>query len=94
MELKIRPEYAGLYGIDVSLMPMPKVGESIRDYVKRSGLGKEEDILPVVNGSWFVAGSALRHTATLTLAGALLEIRGDGQGTDCTVAQDLSLIHI
>lgn len=55
MELKIRLEYAGLYGIDVSLMPMPKVGESIRDYVKRSGLGKEEDILPVVNGrakSW------------------------------------------
>lgn len=55
MELKIRPEYAGLYGIDVSLMPMPKVGESIRDYVKRSGLGKEEDILAVVNGrakSW------------------------------------------
>ena len=50
MELKIRPEYAGLYGIDVSLMPMPKVVESIRDYVKRSGLGKEEDILPVVNG--------------------------------------------
>jgi Zn-dependent protease with chaperone function len=43
--------------------------------------------LPVVNGSWFVAGSALRHTATLTLAGALLEIRGDGQGADYPVAQ-------
>ena len=43
--------------------------------------------LPVVKGSWFVAGSALRHTATLTLARALLEIRGDGQGADYPVAQ-------
>lgn len=29
---------------------MPSAGESIREYVLRSGLGKEEDILAVVNG--------------------------------------------
>ncbi len=55
MELKVRPEYAEIYGTDISSLPMPKIGESIRDYVLRSGLGKEEDILAVVNGrakSW------------------------------------------
>ena len=55
MKLKVRPEYAEIYGTDISSLPMPKIGESIRDYVLRSGLGKEEDILAVVNGrakSW------------------------------------------
>ncbi len=50
MNLRVRPEYTEIYGIDISLLSMPKTGESIRDYVKRSGLGKEENILAVVNG--------------------------------------------
>ncbi len=50
MKVKVRPEYAEIYGTDVSSLPLPKIGESIGEYVLRSGLGKEEDILAVVNG--------------------------------------------
>ena len=50
MQLKIRPEYADIYCVDLGSLPMPSAGESIREYVLRSGLGKEEDILAVVNG--------------------------------------------
>lgn len=46
--LKIRPEYADLYGIDENSVPLPLAGETVRDYVVRSGIGKEENILPVV----------------------------------------------
>lgn len=49
MRLKIRQEYAEIYGIDVRPVPLPLVGESIREYVVRAGLGKEENILAVVN---------------------------------------------
>ena len=49
IRLKIRPEYADLYGVDESSVLMPSAGETIRDYVVRSGIGKEENILPVVN---------------------------------------------
>lgn len=49
IRLKIRPEYAELYGIDEDSVPLPIPGETVRDYVVRSGIGKEENILPVVN---------------------------------------------
>lgn len=49
IRLKIRPEYADLYGINEETVPLPIAGETIRDYVVRSVLGKEENILPVVN---------------------------------------------
>lgn len=50
IRLEIRPEYADLYNIVEESLPLPSAGETIRDYVVRSGLGKEENILPVVNG--------------------------------------------
>lgn len=50
IRLKIRSGYADLYNIAEGSLPLPSAGESIRDYVARSGAGKEENILPVVNG--------------------------------------------
>lgn len=50
VSLKIRPEYAELYGVSTGELPLPEAGESLRDYVGRAKLGKEEDILAVVNG--------------------------------------------
>lgn len=50
IRLKIRPEYADLYNIVEDSLPLPSAGETIMDYVVRSGIGKEENILPVVNG--------------------------------------------
>ena len=49
MRLKIRPEYAEIYGIDAQSVPLPLEGESIREYVVRAQLGREENILAVVN---------------------------------------------
>ena len=50
IRLKIRPEYADLYNIAEDFLTRPSAGETIRDYVARAGIGKEENILPVVNG--------------------------------------------
>ncbi|MDD4160788.1 MAG: hypothetical protein PHO18_07570 [Synergistaceae bacterium] len=50
MQLDIRPEYAEIYDIDTGSLPIPREGESIREYIMRASLGKEEDILAVVNG--------------------------------------------
>lgn len=49
IQLKIRTDYAQLYRIDEDSLPLPFEGETLRDYVVRSGIGKEENILPVVN---------------------------------------------
>ena len=49
MRLKIRQEYADIYGIDVESVPLPLKGESIREYIVRAGLGREENILAIVN---------------------------------------------
>lgn len=49
--IEIYPDYAELYGIDISRLRLPEVGESARDYIERARLGKEEDILFVVNGA-------------------------------------------
>ena len=49
IRLKIRPEYEDLYNIVGDSLPLPLKGETIREYVARSGAGKEENILPVVN---------------------------------------------
>ena len=49
MRLKIRPEYAEIYGIDALSVPLPLEGESIREYVVRAALGREENILAIVN---------------------------------------------
>lgn len=48
--LEIQPDYAELYGIDAADLPEPVAGESFRSYLERSGLGREEDILLVVDG--------------------------------------------
>ena len=49
IELKIRPEYAELYSINVQSVSLPLEGETLRAYVARSEIGKEENIFPVVN---------------------------------------------
>ena len=49
MQIRIRPESEKIYGVDGSSLPLPKPGESIREFVMRAGIGKEENILPVVN---------------------------------------------
>lgn len=49
IRIEIQPDYAELYGVAASL-PEPLDGEDFRSYVKRVGLGKEEDILLVVGG--------------------------------------------
>ncbi len=49
MRLKIRPEYAEIYGIEEQSVPLPLEGETIREYVVRAGLGREENILAIVN---------------------------------------------
>ncbi len=51
IRVAIRPEYAELYGVDPSSIPAPLEGETIGDYLLRSGLGDKENILPVVNGN-------------------------------------------
>lgn len=51
VRIEIHPDYAGLYGIDAVSLPEPLAGEDFRSYIKRSGLGKEEDILLVVGGA-------------------------------------------
>lgn len=50
VRLEIQPDYAELYGVDAASLPEPLAGEDFRGYIKRSGLGKEEDILLVVGG--------------------------------------------
>lgn len=50
IRIEIQPDYAELYGIDAGRVPEPAAGESFKDYMKRSCLGKEEDILLVVDG--------------------------------------------
>lgn len=50
IRIEIQPDYAELYGIDAAALPVPVAGESFKNYMKRSRLGKEEDILVVVNG--------------------------------------------
>lgn len=50
IKIEIQQDYAELYGINVDRLPEPAAGESFRDYMKRSGLGKEEDVLLVVDG--------------------------------------------
>lgn len=48
--IEIYRDYAELYGIDAAALPAPRAGESVLEYIVRAGLGKEEDILAVVNG--------------------------------------------
>lgn len=48
--LEIYRDYAELYGVDAAALPAPQAGESVLEYIVRAGLGKEEDILSVVNG--------------------------------------------
>lgn len=48
--IEIYQDYAELYGIDTAALPPPLAGESVLEYIARAGLGKEEDILAVVNG--------------------------------------------
>lgn len=50
IRIEVQQDYAELYGIDADKLPEPSVGESFIDYMKRAGLGKEEDILLVVDG--------------------------------------------
>lgn len=50
VRIELQPDYAELYGIDAASLPPPAAGESFKSYMKRFGLGKEEDILLVVNG--------------------------------------------
>lgn len=47
--LKVRAGYAELHGINIDSIPLPYVGESLREYVSRAELGKETDILAVIN---------------------------------------------
>lgn len=49
MRLKIRPEYSEIYGIDTQSVPLPLESESIREYIVRARLGREENILAIVN---------------------------------------------
>ena len=48
VRLTITEHYKELYGVDEKKIPPPNEGETIRAYIARAGLGKEEDILPVV----------------------------------------------
>lgn len=50
VKIEIQPDYAELYGVGAAGLPEPLEGEDFRSYIKRSGLGKEEDILLVVGG--------------------------------------------
>lgn len=50
IRIEIQQDYAELYGIDADRLPKPAAGERFKDYMKRAGLGKEEDILLVVDG--------------------------------------------
>lgn len=50
IRIEIQQDYAKLYRIDSDKLPEPVAGESFRDYMKRSGLGREEDILLVAGG--------------------------------------------
>lgn len=45
----ITDHYQELYGVDGEKLPQPNAGESVREYVARAQLGREEDILPVVD---------------------------------------------
>lgn len=49
--IEIYQDYSDLYSIDAAALPAPQAGESVLEYIVRSGLGKEEDILAVVNGA-------------------------------------------
>lgn len=48
--IEIYRDYAELYGIATAGLPAPRAGERVLEYIVRAGLGKEEDILAVVNG--------------------------------------------
>ncbi|MDL2297874.1 hypothetical protein LJC40_01825 [Synergistaceae bacterium OttesenSCG-928-D05] len=50
VRIVITPHFSELYGVRESALPAPLSGESVREYIVRAGLGKEEDILPVVGG--------------------------------------------
>lgn len=50
IRIEIQPDYAELYGINAANLPEPAVGESFISYMKRSRIGREEDILLVVGG--------------------------------------------
>lgn len=49
--VEIYKDYADLYDIDAASLPASLAGESVSEYIFRAGLGKEEDILAVVNGA-------------------------------------------
>lgn len=49
--IEIYPDYAELYDVDTETLPAPLAGESVLQYIVRARLGKEEDILAVVNGA-------------------------------------------
>lgn len=50
ISIEIYQDYAKLYNIDAATLSAPLAGESVLEYIVRAGLGKEEDILTVVNG--------------------------------------------
>ena len=67
VRLTIAAHYQELYGVDGKNAPAPRAGESIRAYIARAGLGREEDILPVVGDSAQPFGYCLKEGDELTI---------------------------
>lgn len=48
--ITIHEHYSELYGVRTADVPAPSVGESVRQYLQRAAIGREEDVLTVVSG--------------------------------------------